>query len=650
MNLKKKLTSVLSLMLALTMLLSTAALALETTGSTCATESTSPEDSSYSESGSESTDPPPAQETGPDGSASQNPTDSADASQDLPVEEPDNEVIPAPLNVPYGWSQTTYNGQTAYAYTYLDMNNTTVLAGGALTDGTHQVLQLPAQTVTINGQPKEFEAGLYAFANDVWDEAYTATGAQSYDVVNIDLSDNEYYQTKDAYPLMVTFENGIGTLFTGRCTSNGIKRRYEKGVPYTEWGLGTESTPNLYYYSGGKYQTNTSKKQLSANDGYHFFEGKLYHATSTTLNDKKTSPYAAPFTGRYTSDGVKRRYEKGAPYTGLGLGTESIPNLYYYVDGLYQTTQSKTEIKGFLGEGKIWKGNGKWYVATDSTLNDKKTSPYAPLTGYRTVKSKLYKYTKGAGALFTGIYNGYYYTKGMKTTKSGWVTVSGNTYYFKSGKAVTGWQYLKRNDKTYKYYFKSNGILVNDLFSYFGKSYLSRPMIIQINRKTHTADILLYDSAKKSYCIAAKSFVCSTCEKSSDFKTGTYKLYSNRRRRWFTFTHPETKKTSYYQYASFIVGTDAWIHSSSYSKKGNIRSLNVGNYNKLGTNQSFYCVRFQVANCKIVYDAVGKQGNAKVKVKLYNSSNKGPYGQIKLSDTTGKLSSKRTYDPTDPAL
>ena len=188
------------------------------------------------------------------------------------------------------------------------------------------------------------------------------------------------------------------------------------------------------------------------------------------------------------------------------------------------------------------------------------------------------------------------------------------------------------------------------MFTYFGNSYLTKKMIIQVNRTTHTADILLYDSTKKSYCIAASSFVCSTSEKASDFKTGTYYLYSNRRKRWFTFTHPTTKKTTYYQYATFIVGTDAWIHSPQYTKKGNIRSLNVSNYNKLGTNQSFYCVRFQTLYSKRVYDAVGKQGSKKVRVKLYKSSNKGPYGQITLANSTGKLSKKTTYDPTDPAI
>ena len=167
------------------------------------------------------------------------------------------------------------------------------------------------------------------------------------------------------------------------------------------------------------YDGKKSLSKIKSNNGYHLFEGKLYYASATTLSKKKTSPYASPFTGRWTNeeDGVKRRYEKGVPYNGFGLGTEKTPNLYYYVDGLYQKTKdkhgkviynghkSKEELEAFLGDGKVW--NKKLYVSTEATLVGTKTQPYAtPLTGYRMVNGKMYKYTKGTGVLFTGVYNG----------------------------------------------------------------------------------------------------------------------------------------------------------------------------------------------------------------------------------------------------
>lgn len=649
MKVKKKLTSVLSLTLALCMLLSTAALALDTSAGA---SSTDVGDSSYSESvPSDETEQPADADSSGDADTSVNagdPTSSSDAEPVEPAdptdpaetpaaEETDPEEEPAPdlMAVTTGWAVTT---EGTYTYTYWESNAAKV-AGET---GNYAVLYLPEQTLTSG---ETMAAGYYYFKDGVWANSYSDSTHTRYKNIGVVQYKSSKYQVTSTYSRRIlTMQNGVGE-------------------PYTGYGLGTESVPNLYYYVDGNYQTSESKAKVT---GYITFEenGKLYYGDGSKY-------YASPFTGRRTEDGYSRRYQAGEPYTGYGLGTQKVPNLYYYVDGYYNKYKEESKSKlaspgtgGYFMYGSTkyyggdgwYKFDGKWYYTTTDSLNYAKggTRPYAILANkvYRIYKpnGKLYYYTSGAAHLYTGVYQNVYYSKGVKQTKTGWIKVGGYWYYFKSGKAVTGWQYLSRNSKTYKYYFKADGTLVEDLFTYFGNSYLTKPMIIQVNRTTHTADILLYDSTKKSYCIAASSFVCSTCQKSSDFHPGTYYLYSNRRKRWFTFTHPETKKTTYYQYATFIVGTDAWIHSPQYKKKGNIYSLTVSNYNRLGTNQSFYCVRFQTLYSKRVYDAVGKQGSKKVKVKLYNSSNKGPYGQIKLADSTGKLSSKTTYDPTDPAV
>lgn len=662
MNAKKKLTSVLSLTLALCMLLSTAAMALDTSAGMSSTDAGSSShmepapsgEPDQSTDGTSSGDADASASTDPGEPAKPvNPAESVDLTDpaDTPAEGGDDAEEPGPdvMETTGGWSQTSQDGETVYIYTYLD-DGATKQAGKEVAGENYQVLYLPEQHFTVNGESITFEKGYYFFQDGHLATHYSVERKRYKNTPVVTLKDGQYKVTStDAY-CMMSVEDGVGK-------------------PYTGYGLGTEKTPNLYYYHNGKYQTNTSKNKLKENDGYTFFEGKLYYATEATLNDKKTSPYASPFTGRRTEDGYSRRYEKGEPYTGYGLGTQKTPNLYYYVDGYYNKDKSASKSmlkspgtdgyfkygsKTYYGGDGWYKYDGKWYHTTTDSLENEKTSPYSILANkvYRVYKpdGKLYYYSKGKASLYTGVYKNYYYSKGVKQTHNGWTKLSGKWYYFKKGKAVTGWQYLSRNGNTYKYYFKSDGTLVEDLFTYFGSSYLKKKMIVQVNRTTHTADILLYDSAKKKYCIAASSFICSTCEKSSDFKTGTFSLYSNRRKRWFTFTHPETRKTTYYQYATFIVGTDAWIHSPQYKKKGDIYSLNVGNYNKLGTNQSFYCVRFQTRYSKRVYDAVGKQGSKKVKVKLYRSSNKGPYGQIKLSDSTGKLPKNKPYDPTDPAV
>ena len=135
----------------------------------------------------------------------------------------------------------------------------------------------------------------------------------------------------------VTDGESKGELYNGARTevckaekNKKLKRRYDDGLPRNNWGLGTDK--NLYYYSDGFFQTSVSKGKLydtKTKNRYHLFEGKLYYASDDTLTKKKTSPYAAPFTGRWTNpkDGVKRRYEKGAPYNGFGLGTQATPCL-----------------------------------------------------------------------------------------------------------------------------------------------------------------------------------------------------------------------------------------------------------------------------------------------------------------------------------
>lgn len=643
MNLKKKLCSGLSLVLVLCTLMSTVAMALDTTGDDPSTTSANSGCTSNSSAQANQTDQE-ARNSSSDFTTDQMTTSSTGSAQDPSTTTSNDgstsDTSPDVMSVDSGWTSITVDGKAAFAYQYLD--GTTVKTAGS--ESKDQVLYLPEQTVTVGTGTRVFKQGYYFFRAAQWAETYQAKAALYKKIPVIEQVGAGYGLSSKTQDRALQVKDGVGTLYTGSISGC----RYKEGEPYQGFCLGSEKIPNLYYYDKGYCQTSTSKKMLATGDnaafpkgpkGYTLFEGKLYQATTSTLN--KTPPYAVLFTGRLTDkNNTYRRYDNGVPRNGYGLGAEKVPNLYFYKDGTYDTAASKAKVKGYI----IYSGNKKLYYGNGKNI-------YASLyTGYRTVDSKLYQYTKGTGVLYTGIYKGAYYTKGMKTAKSGWVKISGSWYYFKGGKAVTDWQYLSRNGQTYKYYFRSNGILVEDLFAYFGRSYLSKPMTIKVNRTTHTADILIYDPVRKFYCIAAKSFVCSTCQNSSDFDAGTYHLYQNRRRRWFTFTHPVTNVTSYYQYASFIVGTHSWIHSPSYSKKGNIRSLNVGNYNKLGTNQTFYCVRFQVGNAKTVYDAVGKQGNAKVKVVLYRSDKKGPYGQITLANSTGKLSKSHTYDPTDPAI
>lgn len=698
---KKKLTSSLSLVLVLSMLLSSVAMATEQaaptdssagssvsepaepTESTESTESTEPTTPAEPQEPTEPTEPSqPMEPTTP--AEPVEPTEPTEPTEPVESAEPIEESEPTEMAAAVGWGQ---DEDENWIYQYTDRDGNTVLAGDPVTypKGKVQILYVPEQTLTVHHAITTCEAGFYVFSEGIWQKDYATSDKTTFkNIVEIELVAGHYARQKQAEDCqydgnrLMTFQDGVGTLFNGRrkekCSAEKNKslyRRYDDGQPRKGFGLGSDN--KLYYYSDGFYQTSASLKQLKKNDGYHQYsedgkDTKLYYATTDSLEK-----YNAPvFTGRWTdSNNVKRRYEKGVPYNGFGLGTGSTPNLYYYVDGLYQKTTDKTgaviydgvkskdELEAYLGDGKVWT-NGKRYVASESTLVGTKTQPYAKaLTGYRMVSGKMYKYTKGTGVLFTGFYTGTeanlqqyqgkYFSKGVQTTiPNGWYTTGGKRYYIKNGKPVTGWNYIKYNGVTYYYYFNKDGSLVTDLFTHFGSSYKSKKMRVQINRSTHTADILLYNSKTKAYDIPAKSFVASTPVLAKDFKSGTYSLSYTRR--WWSFKNPETGKTSYFQYGIRIAGTPAaLIHSSSYSAKKE-NKLNVGNYNKLGTNQSYYCIRFQCGNSKLVYDCVKKQGSKKVQCRFYSSSSKkGPYGQIKLSDTTGKLKSGTKYDPTDPA-
>lgn len=694
MNLKKKLTSVLSLALALSMLLSSAAMATSLADAEAGSASSSVTEPTEPTEPSASNPTDPEEPTDPaDPEAPTEPTEPTEPTTPATPSEPtepaanDADADPSPevMTAAKGWAVGD-NGEWTYTYTGLDGND--VLAGDPKTypSGKVQVLYVPEQACAVGDTTVTRTAGFYAFSEGVWLEDYEAAQVSFY-IVEIDLvegglakqkSEDLQYSKKRMMNFTVTVGESKGELYNGARTevckaekNKKLKRRYDDGLPRNGFGLGTDK--NLYYYSDGFFQTSVSKGKLydtKTKNRYHLFEGKLYYASDDTLSKKKTSPYAAPFTGRWTNpkDDVKRRYEKGAPYNGFGLGTQATPCLYYYVDGLYQKTKdkhgkviyngekSREEMEAFLGNGKVW--NKKLYVATKSTLEGTKTQPYAvPLTGYRMVNNKMYKYTKGTGVLFTGIYNGtetnlkqykgYYFKKGVKQKlPDGWKTVGKKRYYIKNGKYLTGWHYIKYNGATYRYFFDKTGAQVQDLFSY-KRAYMESKMLVQINRYTHTTDVLLYNSATKKYDIPAKSFVTSTPKEAAHFKVGSYKL--DYRRRWWSFFDPTSQSYGYYQYAIRIKGTPAaLLHSSRYYAKRN-NALKVSNYNNLGTNQSYYCIRVQCGNSKLLYDCVRKQGAGKIKCKYTNSKTPGPNGKVTLSATTGKLKKSAKYDPTDPA-
>lgn len=160
MNAKKKLTSLISLTLALCMLLSTVAMALDSTGAS----SSDPGTSSY-------TEPDPSQEPGQDADSSAEGDASGSAEPVEPSTEPATEpdtgsgdADPSPdVMAAGGW---TTNSQGQYLYHYQD-SAVTKLAGDGFTGENYQVLYLPQQTCSSGTGTVTFEAGFYYFQNGV---------------------------------------------------------------------------------------------------------------------------------------------------------------------------------------------------------------------------------------------------------------------------------------------------------------------------------------------------------------------------------------------------------------------------------------------------------------------------------------------------
>jgi len=257
------------------------------------------------------------------------------------------------------------------------------------------------------------------------------------------------------------------------------------------------------------------------------------------------------------------------------------------------------------------------------------------------------------GNPFTGVKDRKYYVNGEFQNITGWKKVKGKQYYFTDGVAPKkGFKLLKSctgEKKKYKYYFNKDGSLSTNLFKDWGyKKCIKSKMTIEINTKTHNATFYLYDKKTKKYNIPAKTALCSTSAKPNGTPRGHFFLMKTSAKRWVNVPNNNTRR---YQFAVRIAGTPTLIHSSVYRQYGNNKSLHAGYYNQLGHSNTSYCVRMQAVNAKIVYDvATQTYKKERVWVNIIKKNQKGPFGIVKLKDTTGKLKPSRKTDPTDPVL
>ena len=187
---------------------------------------------------------------------------------------------------------------------------------------------------------------------------------------------------------------------------------------------------------------------------------------------------------------------------------------------------------------------------------------------------------------------------------------------------ATGWKYLDG----YKYYFNSDGALVQDLDSVIG---IQPSYEITVNRAKCQVTVYAKDGGN-GYIIPVKTFACSVGLPETPTPTGTF--YTPIKYRWHTLMGP-----SYGQYCTRVVG-GVLFHSVAGSNMSSY-NLSAAEYNKLGQPASHGCIRLTVRDAKWIYD------NCKLGTKVTISDTAAtPFDK----PSTPKIPASQNWDPTDP--
>lgn len=306
----------------------------------------------------------------------------------------------------------------------------------------------------------------------------------------------------------------------------------------------------------------------------------------------------------------------------------------YFVNGQKVTGIQKIEGKLFYfdEEGNLYKKFGKKKINGKTYYFD--STDYSLKTGAVKIGKRHYYFKKDNGEQYDGKgiekVDGQYYNFSSKHyLQSGWYRDKKKTrYYFdkKTFAALTGWNYVGK----YKYYFNDKGQLQQDVRELLTKKQKSS-YSIRVNRTACCVTVYAKDG-KKGYTIPVVAFVCSP---GKGTPVGTFKLRD--KLRWHELMGP-----CWGQWCEHLTD-NILFHSVIYTQKNNNRSLNVAEYNKLGTMASHGCIRLLVGDAKWIFD------NCKVgtQVVIYNDKkNPGPFDKPKAQ----KLKGSHTWDPTDPKI
>ncbi len=160
--------------------------------------------------------------------------------------------------------------------------------------------------------------------------------------------------------------------------------------------------------------------------------------------------------------------------------------------------------------------------------------------------------------------------------------------------------------------------------------YKSKYYIVVFAGESQSVAIYSKDKSGK-YSVLEKCFTCSTGAKSSPTRTGQYKI-------WRRFEWRLLVGDVYGQYSTSI-SSDYLFHSVPYFK-ANPSSLDMKEYDKLGTPASHGCIRLCVRDSKWIYDNCPNG----TQVNIVNAS--GPKGAgVPKRNTNSRYNG---WDPSDP--
>lgn len=333
------------------------------------------------------------------------------------------------------------------------------------------------------------------------------------------------------------------------------------------------------------------------------FLGVILLTVITFYGLGSTTVYAASVEETQEQTDTTTEVEQSAPTSDVAQWTPPKTK----IKGAYLV--SKTSIK--ITWKKVLKADGYYiYQLQDSgklkkikTIKDNTVVSYTDtgLTYGKTYKYVVRAYKKHKGEIYLSQYDENGFAKKLKVKSK-----------YKKG---------------YKYYYDMDGNRIDDAESFIGKK---NSYLIKVNIGQNVVTIYAKDG-KKGYTIPVKAYLCSGNQYD---RLGTFSLGARFRYRGLYY--------GYHSQWALIIHDDILFHTVPYNKSQNPNSLDVKEYNKLGTSASHGCIRLQCKAVKWIYDNC----KAGTKVIFYKSSTPGALGKPKLE----KIPSWHTWDPTDPTM